>query len=147
MDFIIEKLISGFNLLRFCAICFSPMSIRAYKSSIHQALHAYSLPPSDGQIHPNPFSYALHLLSPQLMEIKCPFIIFPKKLSFSYMLKGELLLELLWWTIWSISVETPHCPQGKGRLCLFGDYTDPEHRGYLLSTLWMLFLTHGESSW
>lgn len=64
-----------------------------------------------------------------MMKIKCSFIISPKELSFSYTLKGELLLELLWWTVWSISEQMRHCLQGEGRLCLFGDHSDPDHKG------------------
>lgn len=63
------------------------------------------------------------------MKIKCPFIIFPKELSFPYTLKAELPLEVLWWVAWSISERMRHCLQGKGRLCLSGGHSDPDHKG------------------
>lgn len=32
--------------------------------------------------------------------------------------------------VWSISEQILHCLQGKGRLCLFGDHSDPDHKGF-----------------
>jgi hypothetical protein len=52
-------------------------------------------------------------------ENKVLFTMFPKRVFLFYTLKGELLLELLWWMMWSISEQMAHCLQGKvGFVCL-----------------------------
>lgn len=133
---------------------------------VRQNISACVLPPSDSPISacwPRA-SLSSHLgwpwfLHPSLMgqlprsfvlgpndENKCPFTVFPKELSF-YILKAELLLDLLWQIIWSISEQMAHCPQGKNCLCLFGVHSDPDHKGFPAKYTWMLFLTHGQSAW
>lgn len=129
------------------------MLIWAHRSSLHQNLSAYSLPPSEGlhQIHPNSLHspeglcfHALHLLEPQMMKIKYPFIIFPKEVI--------LWKENFFWNCfggWCGVFLNRCCIVFKERIGFV--YTETTvtliTRGYPLSTLWMLFLTQGESAW
>ena len=66
------------------------------------------------------------------MKIKYSFNMFPKDLFFFNTLGGKkrTFFELLCYMAWSISERMGHCLQGKGWLCLFGAYSDLDHKGF-----------------
>lgn len=69
-----------------------------------------------------------------MMKIKYSFNMFPKELFFFFLRyfggTKRTFFELLCQMAWSISERMGHCLQGKGWLCLFGAYSDLDHKGF-----------------